>query len=204
MAGGAVTGRMPHDTSAGEREEIMRYPVLLVVLCLSLVVRVGRAQDATPEEKAFFDRNVGKLVHIEPTPIPGEALEKVFGAKFYKVKVSMGDNGNAPLLVAARMGDSLFQVSMPDAPADMTALRALVRPDFKLKTDADGKAFEAALDLLYPPDTRYDEKRKAIRHSGTDWTFVRGVFINDLKGLVVTTDSGGTITAIKYSREIKN
>jgi hypothetical protein len=57
--------------------------------------------------------------------------------------------------------------------------------------------------VLYPPDTRYDEKRKAVQHSGTLWTFIRGVFIGDFKGLVVTTDADGTITNIKYSREIK-
>jgi hypothetical protein len=119
------------------------------------------------------------------------------------VKVNIGNSGGTTMLVVARIDDNLSDVSLPGAMADMPALKALVKPDFKLKADADGKAFEAALDLLYPPDTRYDEKRKAVRHAGTTWTFIRGMFIGDYKGLVVTTDADGTIMSIRHSREIK-
>jgi hypothetical protein len=182
----------------------MRYALALVVLCLSALTLAARGQQATPEVTAFFEKNLGKLIKVEPAPITGEALAKVFAAEFYRVKVSTGDDGDAKLLVAARAGDKLSQVSLPGATADMPALKALVKLDFKLKTDADGQAFEAALDLLYPFDSRYDEKRKAMKHSGMEWTFIRGVFINDYKGLVVATDADGTITSIKFSREIKN
>jgi hypothetical protein len=180
----------------------MRYAVLLVILCLALVTLVGRAQETTAPDQAFFEKSIGKLLKVEPSPLTGEALEKVFGAKFYQVKVSLKD-GSSMMLVAARAGESLSEVSLPGTTADLPELKALVKPDFKLKADADGKAFEAALDLLYPPDTRYDEKRKAIRHAGTQWTFIRGEFIDNFKGLVVATDADGTITSIKYSREIK-
>jgi hypothetical protein len=155
------------------------------------------------EDRAFFDKNIGKLVKLEPTPMMGGALEKVFGARFFTVNVGVAGEAVVKTLVAAKVGDNLSDVSMPGATADMPALKALVRQDFTLKTDADGKTFEAALDALYPPDTRYDEKRKAVHHSGAQWTFIRGVFIGDFKGLVVTTDADGTITNIKYSREIK-
>src|ERR1043166_2698573 len=149
----------------------MRYTWLWVVGCVGLVLTalVGRGEQVTAEEKAFFDKNVGKLVQVEPTPVTGEALEKVFaaGAKFYTVKVAMGGASGAAMLVAARVGETLLDVTMPEAAADMAGLKAAVKPGFKLKTEADGKAFEAALDVLYPPDTRYDEKRKAVRHAGT-------------------------------------
>ena len=180
----------------------MRYTVLIVILCLALVTCVGQAQQTTAGDQAFFEKSIGKLLKVEPSPITGEALEKVFSAKFYQVKVGLKGGGDM-LLVAARVGDSLSEVSMPGTTSDMVDLKALVKPDFKLKTDADGKAFEAALDLLYPPDTRYDEKRKAVQHAGTQWTFIRGEFIDNFKGLVVTTDADGAITSIKYSREIK-
>jgi len=179
----------------------MRYAIHLVVLCVVLVALVGRAQVAPSEEKAFIDRNVGNLIKLDPTPVSGDALEKVFAAKFYMVKVTAG--AGTTMLVAARIATTLPDATLPAATADFPALKALVRPDFKLKSDADGKMFEAALDLLYPPDTRYDEKRKAVRHAGTQWTFIRGMFIGDYKGLVVTTDANGTITSIQYSREIK-
>ena len=181
----------------------MRYAALLAVLYLGLVAPIARTQESTNEERAFFDRNIGKLIKLEPTPMTAVVLDKVFGAQFFMVSVSVAGEANIKTLVAAKVGDDLSDVNVPSATSEMPTLKALVKPDFKLTTDADGKTFEAALDVLYPPDTRYDEKRKAVRHSETQWTFIRGVFIGDFKGLVVTTDAGGTIINIKYSREIK-
>jgi hypothetical protein len=181
----------------------MRYARLLVVLCLSLATVAGRGQEATAEEKAFFDKHVGKLVKLEPTPITGQALEQVFAAKFFMVKMNMGGEAGVKTLVAARLGEDLQDVTMPETNADLPGLKSLVRAGFKLKSEADGKMFEQALDLLYPVDVRYDEKRKAVRQAGTEWTFIRGAFIGNFKGLVVTTDGIGTVTSIKYSRDIK-
>jgi hypothetical protein len=193
---------MQHPIS-GNEGVFMRYAVLVIVVCLGLAARIGRAQEATAEDKAFFAANIGKLIQLEPTPISGDALEKVFHARFFTVKVNAGGAEGVKTLVAARAGDDLKDVTLPDRAANMAALQALVKSEFKLKTDADGKAFEAALDLLYPPDSRYDEKRKAIRHAGTEWTFVRGAFITGFKGLVVATDADGKITSVRYSQEIK-
>ena len=181
----------------------MRTYTSLLVSVLFLAAFNGRGQEASVEDRAFFQKNVARLVQAEPKPITGQALERVFGAKFYSVKMSMGGEEGIKLLVAARFQDELKDVTLPEANADMPALQALVKQDFKLKADADGKAFEEALDLLYPVDVRYDEKRKAVRHAGTEWLFIRGTFIADFKGLVVTTDADGTIKSIRYSREIK-
>jgi len=181
----------------------MRYAKVFVVLCFMPGALVGQAQEATVADMAFFEKNVGKLIKLEPIRVSGEALEKIFAATFYTVRVKIGDRENVATLVAAKASDTVLDLSLPDTTAGMPALEQLVRTDFKLKTDADGKLFEAALDVLYPADTRYDEKRKAVRHLGTEWMFIRGVFIGDFKGLVVTTDADGTIVGIKYSREIK-
>jgi hypothetical protein len=181
----------------------MRYAALLVLVCVALAAPDARTQDTKIDDRTFFDKNIGKLIKLEPTPIVDVSLEKVFGARFFAVSVSVAGEANIKTLVAAKVGDDLSDVNVPSATSEMPTLKALVKPDFKLKTDADGKTFEAALDVLYPPDTRYDEKRKAVRHSGTQWTFIRGLFIGDFKGLVVTTDADGTITSIGYSREIK-
>ena len=184
----------------------MRYAWLLIVLCLGLFTLAVRAEDATAEEKAFFDKNVGKLVKLEPTPMNGEALTKVFTAKFFAVKVSMGDDGGTTTLTVARKGNDLSVVSTPSTTADMPSLKAIVKPDFRLKTDTDGIVFQAALDVLYPIDSRFDKEDlevKAVKHSGTQWTFIRGKFFDNFKGIIVTTDANGTITKIGYSLEIK-
>lgn len=184
----------------------MRHALLLAVLCLGFFTLAARAEDATAEEKAFFEKNVTKLIQLDPTPMTGEALAKVFIAKFYSVKVSMGEDGAMTTLTVARKGNDMSQVSTPGSTADMPELKALVKPDFKLKTDTDGIVFQAALDVLYPIDDRFDKedvKAKAVKHSGNQWTFIRGKFFDNLKGIIVTTDANGTITKISYSLEIK-
>src|SRR3954464_5735348 len=108
----------------------MRYALQPVVLCVGLMTLVARAQVAPPEEKAFLEKNIDKLVKLDPAPVTGDALEKVFDAKFYMVKVTAGAGGEATTLVAARVGDNLSDVSMPIAAADLPALKALVKPDF--------------------------------------------------------------------------
>jgi hypothetical protein len=183
--------------------QFMRTQKSLSLAALLLLTLNGHGQEATVEERAFFEKNIARLVKVEPKPISGQALERVFGAKFYTVSVSMGGEQGMKSLVAARVQDELKDVSLPEINADLPALKSLVKPDFKLKGDAAGKVFEEALDLLYPVDVRYDEKRKAVRHVGAEWLFIRGTFIADFKGLVVTTDADGTIRSIKYSREIK-
>jgi hypothetical protein len=185
---------------------MMRSTLTIVALCLGMVAQVGRAAEATAEEKAFFEKNMGKLIKLEPTPMTGDALGKVFTAKFYLVKMSIGEEGALTTLVVARSGNNLAQVTTPGTTAEVPALKALVKPGFKLKADADGKTFESALDLLYPIDERFDKedmKLKAVTHAGTEWTFVRGKFFDDLKGWVVKTDASGTITSIGYSLNIK-
>src|SRR3954466_14845912 len=101
----------------------MRYAVHLIILCVGLIALDGHAEVASPEEKAFIDRNMGKLINLDPTAVTGEALEKVFGATFYVVKVSVGAGGGTTTLVAARVGDNLADVSLPSATADFPALK---------------------------------------------------------------------------------
>ena len=184
----------------------MRYALVTLVLAMGLITLAARAQDATPQDQAFFDKQIGKLVKLEPHPLTGDALAKIFTAKFFKVNVSIGADRGGTTLVVARSGDNLIEVSTPGTDADMPDLKALLKPDFKLKADADGKTFQAALDLLYPIDERFDKedlKAKAVRHADTEWTFIRGKFFDHFKGLVVKTDATGAITNIKYSLDIK-
>jgi hypothetical protein len=184
----------------------MRYALTTLVLALGLFALVARGEDATAQDKAFFEKQIGKLVKLEPQPLTGAALDKVFSAKFFKVNVSIGASGGGQDLVVARSGDNAVEVTTPGTTEDMPDLKKLVKADFKLKADADGKTFESALDLLYPIDERFDKedlKVKAVKHKGTEWTFIRGKFFDNFKGIVVTTNADGVITNIKYSLEIK-
>lgn len=188
----------------------MRYALLFVALILGLFLSPVRAaeQPVSADDKAFFDKQMGKLVKFEPKPLAGDALGKVFAAKFFKLGVSVGADGMSVDLVVAKSGDNLLEVTTPSTTADMPDFKTLFKPDFKLKTDADAKSLQAALDLLYPIDERFsdgkeDIKAKTFKHTGTTWTFIRGKFFDDFKGFIVKIDANGTVTSVEYSLNIK-
>jgi hypothetical protein len=56
----------------------MRYAALLVLVCVALAAPDARTQDAKIDDRAFFDKNIGKLIKLEPTPIVDLSLDKVF------------------------------------------------------------------------------------------------------------------------------
>lgn len=165
---------------------------------------VARAQAPSDDDKAFFQKQIGTLVKLDPHPIAAAAeIAKVFSGSFFNVDVTVADNTNK--VVAVRSGDDLVQVPIPSTTADMPELFKLVKPGFKLAGDDDGKAFEAALDAIYPIDTTFgkdDLNAEAVKHNGNEWNFVRGKFFDHFKGFVVTTKDDGSITGIKYSLEI--
>ncbi len=47
-----------------------------------------------------------------------------------------------------------------------------------------------------------DAGARAIRHSGNDWTFVRGQFFDNAMGFVLTTDATGRITAVRWALKL--
>ena len=158
------------------------------------------ADDAT-DDQAFFDKQTSKFVKLQPTRLTGDALGKVFAGIFYSVNV-VGSDGSSSKAVVARTGDDIAIVSIPGSTTDMPDVVKLLKPGFTLKSDADAKVFQDALDLLYPIDTTFnkdDLNAKGIRHTGAQWIFVRGKFFDHFKGLIVTTDPAGKITGVKWT-----
>jgi len=184
----------------------MRSILMSFAIIVCFIATTVRAEEATAEDKAFFEKQVGKLVKLEAQPLTGESLGKVFTAKFFNLEVRIGADGGGMDLIVARSGDNIVEVTKPGSTSDMPDLKALVKADFKLKTEANAKTFEAALDQLYPIDARFDKedlKAKAIKQKGTEWTFIRGKFFDDFKGIIVKTDADGNITSIQHSLDIK-
>ena len=85
----------------------------------------------------------------------------------------------------------------------MPDFKKLIKPQFKLKSDADAQALQSALDVLFPITERDDQAAKTIKHGGNQWTFVRGKFFEKSRGFIVDTSSDGSVTGVKYSLEIK-
>jgi hypothetical protein len=184
----------------------MRNALYAFVICLCLFSLAAQAEEVSAEDKAFIDKQINTLVKIEPTPLTGDSLEKVFSAKFFKLEIRIGASGGGMDLVVARSGDNIVEATQPGTTADMPEFKALVNLNFKLKADADAKTFQFALDQLYPIDERFDKedlKAKTFKRNGTTWTFIRGKFFDNFKGYIVKTDANGTISSIEYSLEIK-
>ena len=86
----------------------------------------------------------------------------------------------------------------------MPEVKSLLKKGFVIKTEDDAKAFEAALDVLWPIRSVGPKKApKEIKKEGGTWTFVRGTFSKDLQGFIVKTGPDGSIQSIDYSLEIK-
>lgn len=179
--------------------------LLLVFGLMFLSPRPSGAQSLSAEDQAFFDKHSTDVVRLEPTRLSDPAFVRVFSMPIFHIKVviKQGDSGDESMeTIVARTGDKLVSIGRPSSDADMPDFPKMLSPSFKLKSDSDAKDMQAALDVVYPIVGDDDKKSASFRHSGTQWTFVRGKFFNNLLGFVFDTDANGTITSAKFSLKI--
>ena len=167
---------------------------------LSITPGIARAADLTPDEQAFFDRHTSDLVRFETQRLDDPAVAKVFSAPFYTVKFVLkdGDSEQSSELRVVRIEDKLVPVGQPSSDDAQTGFLKLLNPAFKLRTEADGKLLQQALDAAYPINSESDKKAKAMRHKGRTWTFVRGEFFDSKLGYIFETEAGGAIKSVKF------
>lgn len=178
---------------------------LLVLAALGIGLSAMTALAASPEEQAFLDKHVSDVVQVTPKRIDDAAVAKVFAAPIYElnIAISSGEGGNMTTKqTAARVDQKLAALSRPGTDGDCPMIQKMVNPAFMLKTDADGKTLQSALDQVFPPVTDDEKKAVAFHHAGNDWTFVRGTFFGKFMGFVFTTDAQGKIIAVKFSLKL--
>lgn len=174
-------------------------PLSLLALIVAPVLQM-RADDAASDQ-AFFDKQTSKFIKLQPKRLTADVLGKLFSAIIYNVNVVNSDGGGSNAVVA-RIGDDIAIITIPSSTADMPDFVKLLKADFMLKSDADAHVFQDALDAIYPIDATFnkdDINAKAIRHSGNQWTFVRGKFFDHFKGFIVTADNNGKVTSVKWT-----
>jgi len=177
--------------------KLLPFSLLAFFVTLPPQLRADQAAD----DQAFFDKQTSKFIKLQPTRLTADVLGKVFTAIMYSVNVVTSDGGSNSAVVA-RTGDDITIVTIPGSTTDMPDVLKLLKADFKLKSDADSQVFQDALDVLYPINTTFnkdDLNAKAIRHGGNQWTFVRGKFFDHFRGFIVTTDSSGKVTGVKWT-----
>ncbi len=161
---------------------------------------------ATADEAEDVRKEVLRRITIKSTKIESAALKKVFSATFYEVTIDINEgNGTSHSKMLLVKKDAKFiNLKTTSTTQKMPGLLSLVTKGFKLKTEADAKVFEAAIDTLYPIKSFGSAKKvKAIKKTATGWTFIRGTFFKDMKGFEVATDDKGVIQSIGYSLRIK-
>ena len=170
---------------------------LTLVLALPSVLF---ARELTPDEQAFFDRHAADLVRFETEALDDLALDQVFASPFYNltVMILLGDGDQNTQLIVTRIGDKLVTVDRPGTDGDLPEFQKLLNPAFKLRTDADAKMLQQALDVLYPIFMQSDKKARSFRHEGDTWIFVRAEFFESTSGYIFTTAADGTIQSVKY------
>ena len=142
---------------------------LLPLALLGLIVTLApqlRADDAA-DDQAFFDKQVSKFCKLQPKRLTADAISKVFTATFYSVTI-VGSDGGSTNATVARTGDDISIVSIPSSTADLPDFVKSIKPEFTLKSDADAKTFQDALDVAYSIDSTFnkdDLNAKAIRHA---------------------------------------
>lgn len=188
------------------RSRVARWCGPLIGLGLILVLsRAAGAQSLSPEDQAFFDKHSSDVIRLEPTRLSDPTFVRVFSIPVFHVKliIKLGDGGDESMeTIVARSGDKLVSVGRPSSDADMPDFPKMLNPAFKLKSDSDAKDMQAAMDVVYPIIGDDDKKAATVRHSGTQWTFIRGKFFNNFLGFVFETDANGTITSAKFSLKI--
>ena len=171
----------------------------LSMLWLSVPLLLS-AGELTPDEQAFFDQHKSDFVRFEAQKLEALAVETVFAVPFYTVKVILTASDGEPTttFTVARVGDGFVSILRPDSDADLPEFLKLLSPEFKLRTDANARALQEALDVLYPPMMQSDKKLISFRHAGNSWIFVRGEFIENKLGYIFTTGPDGEIKTVKF------
>jgi hypothetical protein len=157
------------------------------------------------DEQAFLDKHMNEVVAITPKRLSDAAVTKSFSAPVYELNITInsGDGGTmSQKQIAAKVDDKLVPVARPGTDQDCPQIFKMVNPAFVLKTDDDAKTMQAAMDAVFPPVTDDEKKGISFSHSGSTWTFYRGMFFNNKLGFVITTDGSGKVTAVKFALKL--
>ncbi|MBT3200648.1 MAG: hypothetical protein HN350_12115, partial [Phycisphaerales bacterium] len=161
-------------------------------------------------DEAAVAEKVAKMFKITSTAtkLSSPAVEKIVekGAAIYDVKIKViGPDGRGiqnHKIKVLKKGDAITQFASLNTNKQCPVLQKMIRKDFKLKTQQDFKALEAALDTLYPISDSFggrDKKAKAIIQKDSSVIFVRGEFFKKFKGFIFKTDKNGSIVNVSYS-----
>lgn len=177
--------------------------ILNACLVASLLAATPALADKKVEEEIlqdFIERTT-----VSAKEIKNDDVSKCFSGTLYDVSIETeGPTYSSSLQdsLYVKKGDDLILITEPGTDAEMPALLDIVNPDFKLKSEDDGKALMRAIKVLFP-STFDDEIETRYEIDGGKWSLIVNDFFDDFSGFVFETDADGKITKVSRSLSIK-
>ncbi len=159
------------------------------------------AQGISEKDNSMLDNFIKSKVSIVKVRIGSDTLAKVFNGTFYKVDAGFAFSDEMSYcsgdLFVIKDGELLVLGGKSDS---MKIVVSLLRKDFFMKSEADAKFFEMALDMIYPMSDMNKEYKGHMK-IGSKWYFIRDKFFDSKSGFIVTLDQNSRIRNIGYSLE---
>jgi hypothetical protein len=170
---------------------------IMFIAILSFTLLNVRAQELTEQESMLLDNYLKSIVTGEKEKVVSDTLNKVISGPVYKLQAGFEDTDGTSYCTQYYFifkDGQLLRFGKEN-------LMSVMKSDFSIKTEADAKIFETALDKVFPLSWSSEDEKKHFKRSN-NWYFVRDDFFEFYSGFEVTVDLAGKITGIRYDMKV--
>jgi hypothetical protein len=166
---------------------------ITIIAIFSFILMGAGAQEMTEKENTLLDNFLKSKVIGEKEKFVSDTLERVIPGPVYKIRAGFSEAD------ATSYCSEYFFVIRNGSLVDFgtSNLMPVLKSGLSIKTEADAKIFETALDKVFPVSWSDEDKKKHIKKANK-WYFVRGDFFDFYSGFIVTVDPAGKIIATGY------
>jgi len=166
---------------------------IAIIAILSFIFMGAKAQEMTEKENLLLDNFLKSRVVGEKEKIVSDTLDRVIPGPVYSIKAGFSDPDGINYC------SQYYFVIREGKLVDFTTANLLpvLKSGLSIKTEADAKVFETALDKVFPVSWSDEDMKKHFK-KGNKWYFARGDFFEFYSGYIITVDAAGKITATAY------
>ena len=166
---------------------------IAIFAIFSFILMGARAQELTEKENSLLNNFLNSRVIGEKEKIVSDTLSRVFPGPVYSIKAGFSDPDG--INYCSQYYFIIKDGNLVDFGRD--SIMKVLKSGFSIKTEADAKVFETALDKIFPVSWSDEDMKKHFK-KGIIWYFARGDFFEFYSGFIVTIDPAGKITGIRY------
>jgi hypothetical protein len=158
------------------------------------------AQEISAKDNALLDDFIKSKISVVKEKIVSDTLAMVFAGTFYKIDAGFAFTENMSSSSSELFAVKDGNIYVIEKIEDMSPLVSLVKSGFYLKSEADARIFEAAIDKIYPVSDLHLKDKEHLK-VGNKWYFIRDTFFDSKSGFTVTLDQNSKIVSIAYNLE---